>query len=102
MVCPMTIMNSMQGRQTCAPAGNQPLSPLLSSNYLLFGILPRLFARKGVMLLTLNTSARSKVAEPSPEDESLYRHDSVGTLQFLRHKLELHSLSVGNGCRIGT
>ena len=93
LVGPRAILNCMQGRQICAPAGSQTHSPLSSSNYLLFENFPRLCAWKGVRRLPLNTSAHSTAA-----DESLYRHNSDG----LRHKMELNLLSAGNGYGFGT
>ena len=70
-------------------------SPLSSSNYLLFWTLPRLCTRKGVRLLPLNTSERCTAT-----DKSLQRHNSDGSLQFLRHKTELNLLSPGTSTEL--
>jgi len=93
MVGPRVFLNVMQGRHICAPDGSQTHSPLSSSNYLLFGTFPRLCARKGVMRLPLDTSARS-----TAEDESLYKHNING----LRLNLDLNLLSAGNDYGFGT
>jgi hypothetical protein len=87
----------MRGRQICACSQSNPFSSVV-----VFEPLPRLCAMKEVKLLLPDISARSRAAEPSPENDSSYRHNSDGVLQFLRHKLEQHLRTAGTGYRIGT